>query len=149
MKLIDIAREFLEVVTSELDPYTSKNGIIKQEGTKKISLLTPSHIQFAKYGRGPGKQPPIDPIIKWVEQEGIVRDGNSVEGTAWAIAKSIGKNGTKNYKPNAPNALEEAITNNFVEYNRKMAEMLSIEINDELQIMYTQTIAPKEQVIKI
>lgn len=136
MELIDIAREFLEMVSGELDPYTRQKGEIKQQGVSKITLFTPAHIQFARYGRGPGKKPPLDPILEWVKREGIVFDGASEEGTAFAIQASIGKKGTKNWVPNAPNALDEAITKNIDFYNKSLAELFAIEIHDSLQQTY-------------
>ncbi len=134
--IMDIAREFLELVTMELDPYTSQKGVIKTEGDNKIVLLSPAHIQFAKYGRGPGKQPPHEAILEWVKREGIKFDGSTYEGTAWAIAKSIGKKGTSNWKPNAPNAMDEAITKNIDTYNDKLAQMLVVQVEDQLQEEY-------------
>jgi len=134
--LLDVAREFLEMVSGELDPYTSDKGIIKTEGMNKVVLLTPYHIQFAKYGRGPGKQPPHQVILDWVKEENIKFDGSDYEGTAWAIAKSIGKKGTLNWKPNAPNAMDEAITKHLDEYNKKAANMLALTVHDQMQETY-------------
>ena len=148
MKMIDIAREFLEMVSKELDPYTSNKGYIKEEGDGKITLLTPSHIQFAKYGRGPGKPPPFDTIFDWVKKEGIIFDGTDAEGTAWAITKSIGKKGTLNWQPNAPNAMDEAITTHIDSYNEKLANMLAVQINDNLQETYRK-LFPKNMEYKI
>jgi hypothetical protein len=51
-ELVEIAKEFLQAVSKEMDPYSKEKGEVKVEGTKVI-LLTPSHIQYAKYGRGP------------------------------------------------------------------------------------------------
>lgn len=143
-----IANEFLQMVTGELDKYTTESGEIKFESDFKAVLLTPSHIQFAKFGRKPGEQPPIDSIIDFVKKKGIIFDGTDQEGTAWAIAKSIAKNGTKNYVPNAPNALNEAINNNIDSYNKKLAEHITLETNDELQEIY-KGVFPQKITIKI
>ena len=69
MELVDIARAFLEGIKKELDPYTTRKGEIEKEGSRTLVLWTPDHIQFAKYGRSPGKQPPVDPLIKWVKKK--------------------------------------------------------------------------------
>src|SRR5690554_1654545 len=74
MSLIDVAREFLMAVKHELDPSTTRKGEVIQSGQFEFTLLTPSHIQFAKYGRGPGRMPPVDPLLKWVKGKGIQFD---------------------------------------------------------------------------
>lgn len=130
--LADAIKDFLMAVKVELDPSTTRKGEVIRSGEYEYTLLTPSHIQFAKFGRGPGKQPPIEPILGWVKNKGIVFEGSTEEGTAWAIAKSIAKNGTKNWVPNAPNALEEALTNHYKVYNDRLLGALSVEIQGEI-----------------
>lgn len=108
-------------VKGELDPHTTQKGQVKVRNFFTVELLTPAHIQFAKYGRGPGKPPPINAIEEWVKRKGIV-SASDAKGTAIAIAKSIGKNGTKNYVRNAPNALEEALNRHMEEFVTKQNE---------------------------
>lgn len=115
--LISIAREFLMKVTSHLDPHTDEKGKIVTDGLT-MTLLTPGHIQFAKYGRGPGKKPPLDAIERFVVKENL-DFGTGTRGTAFAIQKSIGERGTKNFVPNAPNAMEEAILSEVLSYHRR------------------------------
>ena len=136
-ELVEIAREFLEAVSKEMDSHSKVKGIIKEEGSKVI-LLTPSHIQYAKYGRGPGKKPPFQDIFEWVKSEGIKFQDATPEGTAWAIQTSIGKHGTKNWVPNAPSFLEESINKHFEEYNVLMGNKLAVIINDEVNKIYKQ-----------
>jgi hypothetical protein len=134
-ELMLIAKEFLKAVTGELDPWTKEKGEIKEDGYKAI-LLTPSHIQFARYGRGPGKKPPFEDILKWVKEEGIKFQGQTETGTAFAIQNSIGLNGTKNWVPNAPSFLDEAIEKHFKEYQIKLGQKLTVIINDEVNSIY-------------
>lgn len=136
-ELMEIATEFLRAVTSELDPYTKVKGVIKVEGSKAI-LLTPSHIQYAKYGRGPGKKPPLDPILEWVKSEGIKFEKLNEVGTAFAIQASIGLKGTKNFVPNAPSFLDESISKYFKEYQLQLGRKLIVQINDEVNSIYKQ-----------
>lgn len=144
-----IAEAFLKAVSGELDPSTEEKGIIvvDKEGNS-VSLFTPSHIQFAKYGRGPGKQPPVDDILKWVSKKGIVSGVKEQLGMAWGIAISISKNGTKNWVPNAPNALQEAIDNNIQKYyddtNKEVVKIESEKIDKILREEF-----PKEIEFKI
>jgi len=52
---------------------------------------------FVESGRRAGaKQPPINPILKWIEQRGIVPDeGTSKRSLAFLIARSIGEKGIR------------------------------------------------------
>lgn len=135
--LMAIAGEFLEAVTGELDPYTKEKGVV-DVGEARAILLTPSHIQFARYGRGPGKNPPLDNILQWVKEEGIKFEKLSEQGTASAIQFSIGKHGTKNWVPNAPNALEEALTKHMEDYMDKLSKATVVKINDQVNGIYKQ-----------
>ncbi len=133
MTLIDIAAEFLNAIKGDLDKYTTRKGSIERTGQNAVTLLTPAHIQFAKYGRGPGKQPPHKAILDWVKREGVIFPDSTAEGTAWAIAKSIAKNGTKNYVPNAPNAMEESISKYYSDYLGQLSSIFTIAVNDEVK----------------
>ena len=125
LTFLEIAEDFLKAVTAQLDPYTSQKGeIVLDEGSQKATLFTPSHIQFARYGRPAGKQPPVDEILKYVSKKGIVFEGTDQIGTAWAIAKSIAKKGTSNYVKDAPNALEEAIKDSLDEFYKETNEKI-------------------------
>lgn len=139
----EVAREFLQAVSGELDPFTSNKGKVVVKGDK-ITLETPSHIQYAKYGRGPGKNPPLDPILSWVKREGIIFDNLDEEGTARAIQFSVGKKGTKNYKANAPNALAEAINLHIKEYNKEFSKKIGIAIKRDLDRIYTEAFSNKD-----
>jgi hypothetical protein len=131
MSFVSITREFLMLVKGDLDQYTTQKSTIKVNNFLSLSLFTPAHLQFAKYGRGPGKMPPLDPLIEWVSKKGIVSGGSSqARGAAFAIAKSISKKGTKNYVPNAPNALEEALNKHMNTYVTKVNEK---HVNDTIK----------------
>lgn len=121
MSFVSVTKEFLMLVKGDLDQYTTQKSTIKVNNFLSLTLITPAHVQFAKYGRGPGKMPPLDPLVQWVKKKGIV-DGSpsQIKGTAFAIAKSISTKGTKNYVPNAPNALEEAINAHLELYVTKV-----------------------------
>jgi len=116
MAFVQIARAYLALVAGELDKHSSNKSVVKYNNLGSVSIFTPAHIQFAKYGRGPGKPPPIGPIEAWVSKKGIVGPNGSTKGAAIAIAKSIGKKGTKNYVPNAPDALTEAFQKHIKSY---------------------------------
>lgn len=143
---LKLAKEFLVLTTEQLDPYTSTKGQIIV-GDRQITLLTPAHIQFAKYGRGPGKKPPFEVIEAWIKKENIRFEGLSEKGTAFLIQTSIGNKGTSNYVKNAPNALEEALNNNIQEYNKKLNSALLVKING--QVLKILNDVPKNNSFKI
>lgn len=143
MEFTDIARDFLLLVSSHLDPSTSQKGYVKIDSPTRVTLFTPSHIQFAKYGRGPGKKPPLDNILDFVQREGIIFEGTDQRGTAFAIQASIGLNGTKNYVPNAPNAIEEAIRKSLEKYNKELAKFFAIETQKQVNEIYKKQFPDK------
>jgi|SRR5262245_3484470 len=57
--------------------------------------LVGSQLNYApfafEYGRRPGKQPPVEAILKWMAFKGIPGD----RGTAFIIARAIGKHGVR------------------------------------------------------
>ncbi len=143
----EIVEQFLKLVSGRLDKHTTEKGEVKASGNK-ITLFTPEHIQFAKYGRAPGKLPPIEPLIEWVKQKGIAKDDKEARGTAFAIAKSIAKNGTRNYVKNAPNAIGEAIEDEFDNYTTRLSGYFSEKINNEILDLIVKAL-PKDSKPKV
>ena len=135
---IRLAEAFLKKIAQDADQYTSQKSEIKIS-QDAVTLLTPDYLQFAKYGRGPGKKPPLDNILAFVKSKGIIFDGTDQKGTAFAIQASIGKKGTSNWKPNAPNALQEMIDNNLGEYYKSLnVEVLARETEEANKIWEKQ-----------
>jgi len=122
---IKLATAFLEKIAKESDNYTTEKSTITVE-EDGVTLSTPDYLQFAVYGRGPGKNPPLDNIMKFVKAKGIIFDGMDQRGTAFAIQASIGIKGTSNWQPNAPNALSEFIKGNLGDFY----DILNVEILD-------------------
>ena len=130
---LEIAMVFLKAVAGELDPFTSQKSEVKKTGESEVTMFTPSHIQFARYGRGPGKKPPLDNILQFVKDKGILFDNMDQKGTAFAIQASIGIKGTSNWVPNAPNALQEAINNNTSDYFKSLNIAVLEETNEAVE----------------
>ena len=128
----DIARDFLESVTSELDTYTSIKGKIYSDGNSMV-LETPDHIQYAFAGRGPGKKPPLEAMLELVRSKNIIFDGADEKGTAFALQAIIAKKGTKNHKPGAPDILESTVNKYQEIYKNELGEVLLVEIDNRLK----------------
>jgi hypothetical protein len=113
-KIVDA---YLQSVAIELSQYSKhKSTVVTDENKGTVTLTIPAHIQFAKYGRGPGKKPPFENIYKWVKEEGIKFENTTQEGTAFTIQYSIGKKGTLNWVPNAPDVIEETLEAKYVTF---------------------------------
>ena len=68
---------------------------VSDDGVKVIGILYgPDHIEFAERGRGPGKPPPPDKIVDWIEKEGITADGISTESLAFLIGRKMAQEGS-------------------------------------------------------
>jgi hypothetical protein len=148
MSFVSIATDFLRLVAADLNEYTTEKSTVKTKNFKEVTLFTPAHIQFAKYGRGPGKKPPLDSILEWVSSKGIIFEGTSERGTAFAIQTSIGKNGTKNWVPNAPNAIDEAVLDHLVRYQKDVAKFVYTQAGKEIDQYYDKAI-PKKTVMHL
>ena len=135
-EFVDIAREFLILVGRDLDSYVSEKSSVEVSGPTKVTLFTASHIQFAKYGRGPGKKPPLDAILEFVKKKGIIFEDTDARGTAFAIQLSISKKGTKNWVPNAPDALQEAVNKQLNKYYDKVEVANTEKTNQEIKEIF-------------
>lgn len=133
MSFEEVARKFLEAVTSELDTYTSIKGKIFSSGFNSLTLETPGHIHFAKNGRAPGKNPPLEAMLQLVRSKNILFDGMDERGTAFALQAIIAKKGTKNYKPNAPDTMEEAVAKYQDIYEKELGDAILVQVDDSLK----------------
>jgi len=128
----DIARDFLESVTSDLDTYTSVKGKIYGD-LNSMTLETPGHIQFAFAGRPSGKRPPLEAMLEAVRSKNILFDGMDERGTAFALQAIIAKKGTKNHKPNAPDILETTVAKYQQIYMDELGESILVEVDNRLK----------------
>tara|TARA_B110000014_G_C19719023_1_gene375870 strand:+ start:113 stop:562 length:450 start_codon:yes stop_codon:yes gene_type:complete len=136
---IKLATALLQKVANETDKHTSQKATISSD-SDSVTLSTPDYLQFAIYGRGPGKRPPLDNILQFVKGKNIVFDGLDQRGTAFAIQASIGKKGTSNWVPNAPNALEGFIEDNLGEYLGSLNVQLLDKNSKDVEEIYDKNI---------
>jgi hypothetical protein len=130
-ELTDIAFDFLTAVNRDLNEITSDKGTVERTSEGAI-MKSPYYIQFAKYGRGAGKAPPVDPIKEWIIKKGIIKDASKIDSLAFAIAKRIGERGTLNYVANAPNVIIEALDKHKKVYLEGLSEAFRGYIQDEM-----------------
>ena len=59
------------------------------------NLFAPDWIQYMIYGRGPGKQPPPDRMLSWVQKNPeLLNSDISEKSLAFLIGRKIGREGT-------------------------------------------------------
>ena len=65
----------------------------------EVTFNAPEYWKYANYGRPPGKIPPVSAIEEWITRRRIVPESNTstpnATSLAYAIARKIGKKGTK------------------------------------------------------
>ena len=145
---IKLATAFLEKISEETNKHTSEKATIKVENDG-VTMSTPDYLQFAIYGRGPGKNPPLDNILEFVKAKGIIFEGTDQEGTAFAIQASISKKGTKNWVPNAPNALEGFINDTLGDYYKTLNVEVMARQSEDIGKVYSEKNIPTEVKFKM
>lgn len=75
----------------------------KVTGNKGV-LFGPDYMLFMERGRGPGRMPPIEPIMKWIEDKGI-KPNTSVKSMAFAIAKKHALKGSVMHRTHNPSGI--------------------------------------------
>lgn len=133
-KIVDT---YLQAVAIELNQYSKhKSTVAVNEKEGVVALTMPAHIQFARYGRGPGKKPPFANILKWVQEEKIKFENSTDKGTAFAIQASIGKHGTKNHVANAPDFVQEVLKEKYNTFTTFFNSELGNSMDDYLNLIF-------------
>lgn len=66
---------------------------------KGITLRGADYLPFITEGRAPGRFPPPDAIIRWINQKGIEpEEGQSVESLAFLIGRAMAQTGSQIWK---------------------------------------------------
>lgn len=65
-------------------------------------LFGKGYIHFQKVGRRPGRFPPLDAILNWIEDKGIKPQDISVKSLAYLIARKIARSGTDIFQRKRP-----------------------------------------------
>lgn len=79
-------------------------------GGAVLRLEAASHWKFLGNGRGPGRMPPLDPLVVWVRAKGLAADDLKAKAMAWGIAVNIANEGSLDHRLGYPNQYSEAIT---------------------------------------
>ena len=89
----------------------------KWDGKTLIIYSTEKYFTVLETGRKPGKQPPSDPIRKWIEAKGVARDISS-KSLAFLIARKIGREGSLLYRKGGKSGIiSEYINSKYIQDN--------------------------------
>lgn len=101
-RLEDIAQNLIKALQNEFEDQGHNNtgagmqslrAEVSVEGDVfRITILGFDYLQYVNFGRYPGKMPPVQVILEWVNSRGIA-SGKEAESMAWAIAKAIEREG--------------------------------------------------------
>ena len=111
-----IGKYFDAVVAYLKEDAASKGQKMPQDFRKDLSnehgsLFGAAHLKYLVFGRGPGKMPPTDSIEEWLRRTGLQPPTRNAKGRfikvnyqslAFAIAKTIEKEGTMIFKGDKP-----------------------------------------------
>ena len=101
----------------------------------EVNFDLPSYFPFAEYGRRPGKFPPPDAILKWIQFKRLVprpgRDGKvpSTNQLVYLISRKIATKGTEG-KHLFEKTLDDPILDNLAD---KLVELITAEFEKEIE----------------
>ncbi len=106
----------------------------------ELAFLLPDYWQYAEYGRRPGKMPPVNKILKWIEFKHLVPRSNNgriptTKQLAFAISKHIALHGTE-----GKHLLEKTLDDpNLDKLVDNLVELITAELEKEIE-KYIETI---------
>lgn len=95
------------------------------------SLYGPDWFQYMIYGRGPGKQPPPDRMLSWVQNNPELFSGSDIseKSLAFLIGRKIGREGTDIFQGKKKGVdLLGAMENNMANLLKAIGEEVKLKI---------------------
>lgn len=105
---------------------TVRHEVIVGESSYEVVLHLQDYWKYIEYGRKPGKQPPMDAILKWVQIKPVIprlmSNGKlpTERQLAFSRARIIGEKGIK-----PTPLLSDAVHNKFDDYYQKLSQALA------------------------
>jgi hypothetical protein len=106
------------------------NDIVIDDKNISVTIELEDYWYYVEHGRGAGKMPPIEPIVNWIESKPVPPkvEGLTVKQRAFAIARAIGKNGTKP-RP----FFEKATKQTYSQFKEDIAEAIQMDIMEYIE----------------
>lgn len=104
-----------------------------------INLGLEDYWKYVEYGRRPGKFPPIDKILEWIQVKQILprpdADGNlpTEKQLAFLIARHIAEDGIE-----AGNYLKDTLEEINAEFTLRLEEAITQDLDEGIGIIFTQ-----------
>ena len=134
-QICDVYRNKMEQAgydkNSEL--YNFKEVIEYKDNLFELSVLVPDYFPYAENGRGPGKMPPVNKILKWIEFKHLVPRSNNgrvptTTQLAFAISKHIAKYGTQ-----GKHLIQQTVDETYDNLVDRLVEAIADKIENELE----------------
>jgi hypothetical protein len=137
MLMEDLIKKLLNDIKSDLTQDQVAKGLTASgasasslEVTKDGELLGAESFYYQIYGRAPGRFPPIQNILDWIEAKRIDTGDISKKSLAFLIARKIAREGTRIYRGEAPGLDFEKITDdNMKLFDRELKDKISTELS--------------------
>lgn len=94
------------------------NSIRYEVDNKGLRVYALDYIFNVEYGRAPGKFPPREAILKWIDEKNLTFD-IPVNSLAFLIARKIARKGTEAFIQGGTDIVADVITPNLIEEIRQ------------------------------
>lgn len=134
--IADIYRQNLESSRATGNLQNFQTHITLNDTTLSVSFEMEDYWKYVEYGRGPGKQPPIDKIEEWIRVKPIIP--NPINGKipdtrqlAYLIARKIGREGTPAQHPLSDTMWSEEVNILINAIKRNIVEQVTKSLTEE------------------
>lgn len=106
------------------------------------SLSLAEHWKYVEYGRKPGKFPPINNLITWVQEKNLLprpttlSEANKIKSLAYLIGRKIAKDGIQ-----PGGYLGSSLDEVLAKYDNKLKQAVSQDIDSELILLFKNTLS--------
>ena len=135
-QIADIYRKKMDAAdyNKQGELYNFKEIVEYKDNLFEVAFDLPSYFHFAENGRRPGKMPPVNKILQWIEFKHLVPRSNNgrvptTRQLAFAISKHIALHGTEG-KHLFEKTLDDPNLDNLAD---KLVELITAEFEKEIE----------------
>ena len=94
--------------------------------------------RYVGNGRGPGKMPPVPPLISWPKSNGLAATDAQAQAIGWAVARNIAKEGSLDHQLKGRNQFDLAIEEAQERIDDLLGEFLA-EVDDAVLAQFNNS----------